>query len=245
MHERTREATTLLRIALPDKVGVLALVAGRLAAEGIDILRVEVVSADGRTAVDDLLVRGSRPERALDELHPAVQLLASRQQDDLPDPGLAMAEACATISHARSLVLARQRFIRAALRLVAADRGALLRDAGGGWLRPVASTAGHLPPVAADDFPAARDALASGKPVLTTGDLEWAPAELAEHLHGGARVVLPVEGTSLALCIVRDDWFPFVSAEIDRLLALSHVAVGVLRALGERQAGPAASATPR
>jgi hypothetical protein len=35
--------------------------------------------------------------------------------------------------------------------------------------------------------------------------------------------------------VVRDDWFPFVSAEIDRLQALGRVAAGVLLRLGERR----------
>jgi hypothetical protein len=227
---------TLLRIALPDRRGNLALIASRLAAAGIDILRVEVVSADGTTAIDDVLVRGENPERALEDLHPAVQLLASRERGVLPDPGLAMADACASFAHARSLPAARQHFLRAALDLVGAERGALLWHAGKGWLRPVASTAGHLPPVHVDDFPAAAKVLRGGEAVLSTGDLDWAPAQLAEALTGGASAILHVgEPTSLLLCVVREDWFPFVSAELERLHAVSRVAAGLLRSLGERR----------
>src|SRR3954451_14535939 len=133
-HVSNPSEPTLLRIALPDQRGLLALIASRLAAAGIDILRVEVVSADGKTAIDDLLVRGPDPERVFDDLHPAVQLLASRQRGVLPDPGLAMAEACASFAHARSLPAARQRYLTAALELVGAERGALLWHAGRGWL---------------------------------------------------------------------------------------------------------------
>ena len=60
-----REEPQLVRLALPDKPGRLALVASRFAAHEVNILRVEVVAAGDGAAVDDLLVVGGNLALAL------------------------------------------------------------------------------------------------------------------------------------------------------------------------------------
>ena len=70
-----REEPQLVRLALPDKPGRLALVASRFAAHDVNILRVEVVAAGDGAAVDDLLVVGGNLALALEELRADVEIL--------------------------------------------------------------------------------------------------------------------------------------------------------------------------
>jgi hypothetical protein len=229
------EAPQLVRLALPDRPGRLALVASRFAAHEVNILRVEVVEGGDGVAVDDLLVTGGNLALALEELRGDVEILGLREHAELPDPGIAMAHALAEVSSAASLGAARHALLAAALDLVAADGGVLLRDAGHGWLRPVAATAESLPPIRADQPCVARSALARSR-AETAGPLEpWAPAAYSVALGMGRVLVVPAGlPPFLALALVRHDAFPFVEAEVERVRALLRVAVGILTALGER-----------
>jgi len=226
---------SLLRLALPDRPGSLALAASVLGSFGIDILRVEVVGQSEGLAVDDLLVAGEGLPTALAQLPDDVHVLGCRPGADLPDPGLAMAEACAVVAGASSLGDARRRLLDAAVGLASADGGVLLREAGHGWLRPLAATVADLPPVKAGEPSIARKALAASLPVLAAGADEWAP-----HVHRSifrAGSVLAVPGglpPYFALVLVRSDEFPFVEAEVERIGALVRVALGTLAARGEK-----------
>jgi hypothetical protein len=225
----------LVRLALPDRPGSLALVASRLAAHGVDILRVDVVQDGEGTVVDDLLVAGGDLATALVELEGDVEILGLREHAELPDPGLAMADALAGVSGAASLGAARHALLAASIELVAADSGVLLRDAGHGWLRPVAATAESLPPVRDDQRCLARDALARSRPEIAAPYESWAPAAYAVALGMGRVLVVPAGNPAFfALAVVRHDAFPFVEAEVERVQALLRIGVGILAALGER-----------
>ncbi len=218
------EDASLIRLALPDRPGALALVSSRLAARSVNILRLEVVAREDGTAIDDLLVAGGD-----------LALLACRERGELPDPGLAMAAACASVTAAAGAGEARRRLLDAALKLGIADDGLILRDAGHGWLRPVASTVEHLPPIRAHEPSVARAAVGSGRPVVARGEEQWASPVYRSRF--GAGHVLAVPGgvpPFFALTVIRRDEFPFVEAEITRLQALVRVAVGTLAAVGER-----------
>jgi predicted amino acid-binding ACT domain protein len=228
----------LLRLALPDRPGALALVASRLAAHGVNILRVEVVDSRVGTATDDLLVEGGDLEAALEELAPEVRLLGVRAHAELPDPGLAMAAALTAVSGAATLGSARRALLSAALGLVRADAGVVLRDAGHGWLRPVAATVESLPPIRDDQPSLARTALVSCAPAVADANEAWAPQPYLASLGSGGVLVVPGGLPAfLVLAVVRRDAFPFVEAEIERLRALLRVSVGILHALGERYVG--------
>lgn len=225
----------LVRLALPDIPGRLALVASRFAAHGVNILRVEVVEDGDGAAVDDLLVVGGDLARALAELEGDVEILGVREHAELPDPGIAMADALATVSNSVSLGAARQALVAAALDLVAADSGVLLRDAGHGWLRPVAATVESLPPIRADQPCLARSALSRSRAEAGSPQEPWAPAAYIVALGMGRVLVVPAGlPPFLALALVRHDAFPFVEAEIERVSGLLRVALGMFGALGER-----------
>ncbi len=229
------EDASLIRLALPDRPGALALVSSRIAARSVNILRLEVVAREDGTAIDDLLVAGGDLAGAVASLEPDVRLLACREHGELPDPGLAMAAACASVTGAAGAGEARRRLLDAALKLGIADDGLILRDAGHGWLRPVASTVEHLPPIRAHEPSVARAAVGSGRPVVARGEEQWAPPVYRSRF--GAGHVLAVPGgvpPFFALTVIRRDEFLFVEAEITRLQALVRVAVGTLAAFGER-----------
>lgn len=232
---RPPDDATLIRLSLPDRPGGLALVAARLAEHGVDILRVEVVEAEGGVAVDDLLVTGGDLDAALAALEPETSMLGRRPHAELPDPGLAMAAAAVSVTSSSSLGEARRALVSAAIELVAADSGVVLRDAGHGWLRPLAATADSLPPIRDSQPALPRRALARGAPMISAGGEEWAPAHYLAALGSGSVLSVPA-GTPpyLVLTVVRRDAFPFVEAEVERLEALLRVALGVLGALGER-----------
>ena len=241
MHEDTTAGPAggmepqLVRLALPDQPGRLALVASRFAAHGVNILRVEVVEGGDGTAVDDLLVVGGNLGQALEELKGDVEILGLREHAELPDPGIAMADALAGVSGAASLGTARHRLLTAALELVAADGGVLLRDAGHGWLRPVAATAESLPPIREDQPCLARTALSRSRAETASPQEPWAPAAYSVALGMGRVLIVPAGlPPFLALALIRHDAFPFVTAEVERVQALLRVAVGILGALGER-----------
>ena len=230
-----REEPQLVRLALPDEPGRLALVASRFAAHDVNILRVEVVDGGDGTAVDDLLVVGGNLAVALEELREDVEILGLREHAELPDPGLAMANALLAVSSAASLGAARHALVIGAMELVAADGGVLLRDAGHGWLRPVAATAESLPPIRDDQPCLARSALSRSRAETASPQEPWAPAAYVVALGMGRVLIVPAGVPPfLALAVVRHDAFPFVEAEIERVRALLRVAVGILGALGER-----------
>jgi hypothetical protein len=229
------EAPQLVRLALPDLPGRLALVASRFAAHDVNILRLEVLEAGDGVAVDDLLVVGGDLARALEELEGDVEILGLREHAELPDPGVAMADALAGVSGAASLGAARHALLEAALELVGADGGVLLRDAGHGWLRPVAATTESLPPIREDQPCLARSALVGSRAETASAQEPWAPAAYTVALGMGRVLVVPAGlPPFLALALVRHDAFPFVEAEIERVRALLRVAIGVLVAQGER-----------
>jgi hypothetical protein len=226
---------SLLRLALPDRPGSLALAASVLGSFGVDILRVEVVGQSEGLAVDDLLVAGERLPAALEQLPDGVRVLGCRAEAELPDPAVAMAEACALVAGSSGLGDARRQLLEAAVALASADGGVLLREAGHGWLRPVAATVTDLPPVKAGEPSIARKALATSFPVLAGGGDEWAPHVYRSIFRAGS--VLAVPGglpPYFALVLVRGDGFPFVEAEVERVGALVRVAIGVLSARGEK-----------
>jgi hypothetical protein len=232
---RAVEAPSLLRISLPDRPGGLALVTRCFAACGVDILNVDVVGHHAGRAIDDVLVVGGDLERGLRALEPEVVLLARRDRADLPDPGLAMAAACAAIMDASTLDEARHALLRAAISLIFVDDGVLLRDGGGGPLTPVAATVAGLPDIAPDEPSLARRCLRSSRPGLAGHGDAWGPAAYRQAMPAQGVLALPV-GTPLwlVLLLVRRDEVPFADVEIDRVAALSRVAMRAFTALGER-----------
>lgn len=200
----SRDDWTLLRVTTPDRPGGLAVFARCMAACGVDILSIEILGHEGPKAVADVLVRGGDLDRALRALDEDLDLLGRRSHGDLPDPALAMAEACGVVLADRSV----DSLLLAAIRLVGADVGAIYRVEAG-ELESVAEMTGGLESLAAQ-------CLASGG------------AAFAEPAAGSAMAMPLGAGPQLVLAVARSQTFPFQAAEVDRLSALGRLALPVL-----------------
>jgi hypothetical protein len=188
---------TLLRVAIPDQPGGLALLTRCLAACGVDILATEILAHHAGAAHADVLVRGGDLDRALRALDEDVTLRGRRNHGDLPDPGLAMARACRTLAEAPSM----SALLEAALILVGATTGACYPIVDGTLGAGIERTGGLRE--------LAEAALAQGAAVTTDS-----PA--------GSAVALPTrEPYPLVIALARNHVFPFEDAELDRLQALA------------------------
>jgi ACT domain-containing protein len=219
----------LIRLRLPDRPGSLARVAERFAARRVDVLRLEVVGREGGWAIDDFLVTGADLPEALAELGPDISVLARRQDVDLPDPGLAMAAACAAVTSADSKRRMYRRLLEAALGLVFAEAGFVCVRQPHGFLRPVASTVADLPVI---DGGASLlvSALHSGECLTADGRAPWVPPAYLACLPRGSVAAVPGGAPAFfVLALVRRDHAPFVEAELARLAALLSVADGTLQ----------------
>ena len=196
---RSRDDWTLIRMETPDRPGGLAVLTRLLAACGVDILSIEVLSHRSGVATADVLVHGGDLDRALRALDEDVRLLGRRSHGVLPDPGLAMAEACALVVDERSP----EALLDAAIRLVDAGIGAVYRLDEHGGLESVAETTSGL-------LVLAEEAAASRGPVLREES-------------AGSAIAIPVveDGATLIVALARTMTFPFQDAEIDRVDALA------------------------
>jgi hypothetical protein len=228
--EEIAASPVLIRLELPDRPGSLAIVAGVLAGCGVNILRLEVVGQGDGNAVDEFLLEGGDLQLALFRLGPYVRVIERAGNTALPDPGVAMAEACARIAAALSPERATEEFLHSALALVRADDGVFFERYRDDWLSPVAATVTGLGPAHVSELPHARAALETKRAIgIEIGD-SWAPPRYAEHLPGEAAALIPVGSSPRALvAVVRASATPFASAELDRLESLAQYTHGVLR----------------
>jgi ACT domain len=242
---RAPQGARLVRLRLPDRPGSLAAIAAHLAGHGVNVLRLEVLGREGGWAVDDFLVSGAGLPAALAELESDVAVLADRPNVDLLDPGLAMADACATVTAAVSAREAYRQLVGAAIQLVFAEAGFVCIREGHGFLRPLASTAAGLPVLDDDATSLLRSAFFSGECLTADGRVPWAPPGFRELLPSGAVAAIPGGVPPfMVLALVRADDTPFVAAELERLAALVRVATGTLQLhrAGSPSAGKRASA---
>lgn len=213
----------LIRLALPDRPGGLALVTRCLANCGTDILAVAVVGHREGQAIDDLLVQGGDLGRALAALEPEVHLLGQRSAVDLPDPGTAMAEAFGRTIRAGDPSTAREALLASLLAMLGADAGVLFAAPDRQRLSPVASIPAGLPPIAPDEPCIARRALRTGAAVIAPAEGSWAPLAYRKAIAAREVAAAPIStgpGTDLVLMLARTDQFPFVDAEVERASAL-------------------------
>ena len=152
----------------------------------------------------DVLVHGGDLERALRALDEDLDLLGRRSHGDLPDPALAMADACGLVYADRSAAS----LLDAAMRLVGADIGAVYRVTDGVLAEGAQTTAG----------------LES----LAAAALDAGSAAFAEPAAGSAMAMPLGDGPDLVLAVARNQTFPFQAAEVDRLAALGRLALPVL-----------------
>ena len=97
-----------------------------------------------------------------------------------------------------------------------------------------ASTSADFPTVVeASGAPLVTSALFSGECLTADGRIPWGPDALRALLPPGSLAIVPGGSPpGLALVLARVDHAPFVTAELDRLAALTRVAVATLGLLG-------------
>jgi hypothetical protein len=215
-----------------------------LAQHGVDVQRLEVLGREGGFAVDDVLVTGQGLDAALAELGPDVTVLAHRAGVELGDPGLAMAEACRSLTVAGNDREAFRQLLSAALGLVFAEAGFVSVRHGYGVLRPMASTVAGLPALDDRQPSLVCSALWSGDCLTADGRVPWVAESYRDLLPDGTVAVVPGGDPEpfLVLALIREDTAPFVVAELDRLAALVQVAVGTLSLHGTAESKLAARA---
>jgi hypothetical protein len=224
------EGVRLVRLRLADRPGSLAKVTEVFAAHEVDVLRLEVVAQEQGWATDDFLVKGKKVREALRVLGATdgISVLTCRDGVDLPDPGMAMAAACALVSFANSRRHAFRQLVHASLSLVFAEAAVvsiLTEDS----LRPVAATVAGLPPAPSEQASLLLSALHSGQSLSADGRVPWTSATgWRDRLPKGTVACIP-GGPGLVLTLVRRDDTPFVDAELSRLAALLRVTLGTLR----------------
>jgi hypothetical protein len=224
------EGVRLVRLRLADRPGSLAKVTEILALHEVDVLRLEIVAQEDGWATDDFLVKGKKVREALRVLGATdgISVLTCRDGVDLPDPGMAMAAACALVSFANSRRHAYRQLVHAALSLVFAE-AAVVSVLADDALRPVAATVAGMPVAPAEQASLLLSALHSGQPLSADGRVPWTSAPgWRERLPKGTVACVP-GGPALVLTLVRKDDTPFVEAELSRLAALLRVTLGTLR----------------
>src|SRR5580765_3491760 len=224
------EGVRLVRLRLADRPGSLAKVTELFALHEVDVLRLEVVAQEAGWATDDFLVKGKKVREALRVLGATdgISVLTCRDGVDLPDPGMAMAAACALVSFANSRRHAFRQLVHAALSLVFAEAAvvSVLTD---DWLRPVAATVAGLPVAPTEQASLLLSSLHSHQPLSADGRVPWTTAPgWRDRLPKGTVACIP-GGPGLVLTLVRKDDTPFVDAELQRLAALVRVTLGTLR----------------
>lgn len=222
-----------IRITMPDRPGALSAVTTALAAHRVDIVRLDVVSHEGEYVVDDLLLEAATAEdigAAIGGFWPEVSV----RTFDAPvaDPAVEMGRAIAAATGAPTRVDAAARAVSGIIRVMRADRAAVLRCIDTGGFVPVAG----LPATAVigprEPF-AGRWVLEQRTAAAFPAAEGWAPAAFAAETRAAWVALAPLGGTELAAAF-RCTNVPFYRGELERLEAL---AMAVAPALG---AGPAA-----
>ncbi|OAI39041.1 hypothetical protein AYO38_08380 [bacterium SCGC AG-212-C10] len=220
-----------VRIRMPDRPGALSAISTSLAAHGVNIVRLDVVSHEGAVVVDDLHLGAQTQEdigAALASFRPEVEV---RNFDTMTtDPVLELATALTSISRALTPTLALAAVAEGARRLLRGNMGIVMRLNSDSSLEPESGPAG-LPVVHPGEPFTPRWALvnesAAAFPVVDV----WAPDEYQRQL-GPSWVTCTALGTSRLLIVPRRLNIAFSGGEVQRLLAYGEAAAAVLHARG-------------
>ncbi|MEX2598033.1 MAG: hypothetical protein WD533_00075, partial [Dehalococcoidia bacterium] len=225
-----------LRVGLDDRPGSMAAVASQLAAGGIDILRLDVVSRD-EVAVDDIWVEvpeGISPSvlQDLDRVPGVLFLNVSPAYANIQDPVSVMAAACGAASAATNLTSAREAGIRGACLVGQAHHGLLLEGDRVGGLRIASASVPGLADVRPDEPCLARTALDAGGARVARGTDAWCPDSWHDSVQARWVAAIPLATEApcpSALVLLRDDESAFQPGELTRLSLFGQVLVGILR----------------
>lgn len=229
--EAAMPETQLIRISMPDRPGALSQVCLALAAHGVDITHLDVVSAANGTVVDDLTLQADTAadlQKAISSFRREVSVMAlpGNPGDPVTEFGLAIA----ALATAEGLAASLARIIAGCQRFIRADESFVLSlDASGGATPVVAAR--PLPAVLPGEPFAGRAVLSPAVAATFAGASDWAPAPLRVAL-GAAVIAMAPLGTSAVIAATRVAPIPFTAGEMRRLALYSGAASAILIARG-------------
>ncbi|MFN0148674.1 MAG: ACT domain-containing protein [Dehalococcoidia bacterium] len=209
-----------IRIRMTDRPGALSAVGAALAAHRVDIVRLDVVSHEDGTVVDDLFLSAEDDaslDRATASFFGDVDVRPLRGFASDPVTGMATAlgavASAATVSDALAAVAAGVQLF------LPSDLVAVLRGRDGGGYDILVGPAG-LPTIGASDPFVFRGLSQSAE--MSTGE-PWAPPEFTGAFPG-ARVAAAPCGPVGLLLVAREEGLTFYRGELQRLAAYATAA---------------------
>lgn len=226
-------AQRAIRIHMPDRPGALSAISSALAAHQVDIVRLDVVSHEGATVVDDLVLAAASQDdigRAIGSFYPEVSV---RIFDEVTgDPARQMGSSLGAVASGRGVENAREALLQGALRIARADDAVLLRAAPGGGFEPMSAT-GAAPDIAGSEPFAGRWVLERRAAAAFPVSGGWAPQAFQHALAASWVAIAPAGGLDLLVASRRLN-IPFYLGELERLATFAEAASAIMAALGDR-----------
>ena len=222
-----------IRIQMPDRPGALAAISTALAAEGVDIVRLDIVGHAGYSVVDDLLLRGGSAEaigRAVENFHPDVSVRTFEETSG--DPTLAMGEGLMATANAASRDEAFALMAHHASRLARADNHAVASAQEDGSITFAAGGPSAALLIGPEEPFAGRWALHRQAAVAFPVDEAWAPQQV-RNLFPAAWIAMAPLGPFDLLVLLRALNIAFLVDELERIAAFAEVSGAMLRLRGQ------------
>ena len=223
----------VIRISMPDRPGALSAVTASLAAHGVDIVRLDVVSHDGESVADDLLLAASSPGDIGSAVAGFLPEVVVRTFEGLPgDPTIEMGNGLRGVAVAETIGDAQMSLLMGAASLMRADHAVLLTAGPSGEMDVTAATC-DVPGLSPTAAFAGRWALERVAPAAFPVSPGWAPPEVEESL-GAAWVAVAPCGDLRLLMVTRSTNIAFYTGELERLQSFADAAQHILLMKGDR-----------
>lgn len=205
----------VIRIRMRDRPGALSQVCTALAAHGVDIIHLDVVSAHGGEVVDDLVLSGKEPgdiARAVRGFLPDV--IVSPLPGGTTEPVFEFGSALLRLAAISDPDAALAEFATGAGQFVRANQSLFLRIKPGS--NRIFSSLAGIPEIEATEPCAARVIFAPATVVTFPGASEWAPAAFRANLGAEHVALAPIGGMGVVV-LTRQGDIPFTQGELRRL----------------------------
>lgn len=218
----------VIRIRMRNRPGALSQICTALAAHGVDIIHLDVVSAHDGLVVDDIALEGKEPgdiARAVRSFLPDVHV--SPLPGGTTEPVIELGEALVRIAACETE--------DAALECLALGAGGFLRANQSFFLRMkpatgrLQSSVAGIPEIEAGEPCAARAIFSPPKVATFPGAADWAPAAFRSTLSAEHVAVAPVGNVGVVL-LTRQGDIAFTHGELLRLGLFTRAAVALIPA---------------
>ena len=205
----------VIRIRMRDRPGALSQICTALAAHGVDIIHLDVVSAHDGEVVDDLALSGKEPgdiARAVRGFLPDV--VVSPLPGGTTEPVFEFGSALLRLAAISDQEAALTEFATGAGQFVRANQSLFLRIKHGS--NRIFSSLAGIPEIEATEPCAARVIFSPATVVTFSGASDWAPAPFRAPL-GAEHIALAPVGTLGVVVLARQGDIPFTQGELRRL----------------------------